>query len=94
MRALRESWRNAVDQRDREHVVTYVMDRPNEFLIRWVVAHSDLIEHNDLDVSIDETGDLEMLDRMYTRLGRPLFYLPARGIVEAVLAVEELPVAA
>lgn len=90
MRALHRSWKQADTMPDREHVVTYILDRPEEFKVRWLVAHTDLIAHNDLRFTVDYADDLLFLQRLHLTVGRRLFYLPAREILSAANADPEL----
>ncbi len=83
MRALKRSWAQADTPADREHVVTYLLENQDDFKVRWVLAHRELIDHNTLRFTIDETEDLIQLRRLHLAVGRRLFYLPARELIAA-----------
>ncbi len=83
MRALKKSWTKADTTTDREHVVTYLLNNQDDFKVRWVIAHHELINHNTLRFTVDEAEDLVQLRRLHLAVGRRLFYLPARDLIAA-----------
>jgi spore coat polysaccharide biosynthesis protein SpsF len=90
MRALHQSWKQAKEDADREHVVTYLLNRPEQFKLRWLVAHTDLINHSAWRFTVDEASDLLFLRRLHLVAGRRLFYLPARELIAVAESNPEL----
>lgn len=66
--ALEEAWRHAHGA-DREHVVTYTTDRPDDYRVEWVD------DDNDLRFSVDTQDDLDRLRRLYESSRGTLFDL-------------------
>jgi spore coat polysaccharide biosynthesis protein SpsF len=71
----------------KEHVTAYLMENPDAFALRHVVAQSD---DSDLRWTVDTDEDLALVRALYTQLGLGHMLLPYREVVAAVRARPEL----
>lgn len=63
--ALRQAWEKAVLPSEREHVTSYVWNRPEDFRILDILSHEDL---SSLRLTVDEPRDYEVVSRIFNRL--------------------------
>ena len=63
--ALERAWREAWLPSDREHVTTYIRDRPVQFRVANVATHEDLSAHRWV---VDTEADLAFVRQVYTLL--------------------------
>lgn len=65
MRALEESWSEAVEPDDREHVATYMLRHPERFKCLYISPRED---RSHLRWTVDTVDDLEMVRAVYGAL--------------------------
>lgn len=68
---------------DREHVVTYVVDRPEEFEVVLLPAPPD-VARPELRLTLDDGEDLRLIRSLYERSSERLFELSGAEVVAAV----------
>lgn len=84
--SLERAWREAKRPSDREHVTTYIRDRPNEFRLHSIVHTPSLAAHR---WTVDEPADLEFVRAVYDALapdGSRVF-----GMAEVLELLERRP---
>lgn len=84
--ALEEAWAEAETQHDREHVITYIEDRPDDFQVRYVEAEDWMRSRAHWRLTVDDQDDLDLMRRLFDATGGELFALDSRAVLEAVEA--------
>lgn len=82
-RALEAAASRATLPADREHVITYVVERADEFVIEIEPAVGALARP-ELRLTLDDEHDLQLIRALYDRSGGELFQLDALQIVALV----------
>lgn len=89
-RALEQAWYEAKTPLDREHVITYIENRPKQFHVRYIEPDGWMQQRSHWRLTLDDQDDLDLLRRLYGMTGGRLFELSSREILDAVAADERL----
>jgi spore coat polysaccharide biosynthesis protein SpsF len=77
------SWREARAPAEREHVITYVVDRPERFKVLALPAPADL-NLPAWRITLDDEDDLRLLRSLADIMQEELFNLATRDIIELI----------
>ncbi len=84
MEALARAWRQATDADDRQHVLTYVAGRPEQFDV-WLPPPPDpALERPALRLTLDTPDDYRLISGIYDRLGERIHQAPLAELIELV----------
>ena len=89
MAALAAAWEKADCAADREHVTTYILERPDEFRVLLPPAPPEL-RRPDLRLTLDTPSDLHLITSIYTALGERIHEAPLEEIIRLVDTDPEL----
>lgn len=93
MGLLQAAYQEAADPSEREHVVPWMLARPDRFKLGYVTARPLLRKHSGWDLSVDTPADLALIRRLFESTDGGLFDLDSRqilGVVEADSALLEM----
>jgi len=89
MNALERSWESARLPAEREHVILYLLEHPDEFKVVMLPPPAEL-DRPGWRLTIDTAEDLELLEGLFETAASPLFDLGAPEIVAIVAGSERL----
>ena len=85
LQALKEAWKSASSEVDREHVTPFIWKNPKRFELGVLLADRD---YSQFRWTVDNREDFEVIERIYERLhdeGRPF------GMPDVLALLEECP---
>lgn len=88
--ALEEAWAEATTTHDREHVITFIEDRPADFEVAYVEAEDWMRSRAHWRLTVDEQDDLDLMRRLFDATSGDLFNLSSLAVLEAVEADAEM----
>lgn len=84
LQALATSFLEARTPYDREHVITYVENRPDRFRIAYLETADWMFDRRHWRFTLDDPADLELIRSLYTATDGRLFDMTSREILAAV----------